>query len=249
MSDLQWTRKEHDHGAALARDCGVTPVFLSYNSGLHISQNGRAFADMLERLVAQWPTQVEEIVLLGHSMGGLVARSAVHYANLSGHGWTRKLSKMVFLGAPHHGAPLERIGSWVEGALGKIPYAAVFGRLGAVRSAGITDLRYGFLVDEDWRAADRCAHGDKARAVIPLPDRVACYAIAATTAKTTGGIWDQTIGDGLVQVASALGAHRDPALSLRFPREHTAILCETGHLDLLASQEAYATIRNWLEPA
>jgi pimeloyl-ACP methyl ester carboxylesterase len=110
MSDLQWTRRDHDHGAALARDFGYTPVYLSYNSGLHISTNGRALAESLEALITQWPAPVEDFVIIGHSMGGLVARSACHYGEEADHLWRRKLRKLVFLGTPHHGAPLERIG-------------------------------------------------------------------------------------------------------------------------------------------
>ena len=157
MSDLQWTRRNHDHGAALARDLGYTPVALSYNSGLHLSTNGRAFADALEALVAAWPAKIEDFVIIGHSMGGLVARSACLHGEVAGHAWRRKLKKLVFLGTPLHGAPLERGGNWVDVILGKTPYAAAFGRLGKMRSTGVTDLRYGALVDEDWRGRDRFA--------------------------------------------------------------------------------------------
>ena len=87
MNDLQWKRNGHDHGAALARDLGYTPVYLHYNSGLHISTNGRAFAELLESLVERWPVPVTELVLVGHSMGGLVARSACHYGALAHHEW------------------------------------------------------------------------------------------------------------------------------------------------------------------
>ena len=38
MNDLQWNRQGHDHGAALARDLGYLPIYLSYNTGLHISK-------------------------------------------------------------------------------------------------------------------------------------------------------------------------------------------------------------------
>ena len=70
------------------------------------------------RTGARWPPRsrrssrskpvVEEIVLVGHSMGGLVARSACHYGERGGHAWTRALRHVVCLGSPHHGAPLER---------------------------------------------------------------------------------------------------------------------------------------------
>src|SRR5207248_1368031 len=76
MSDLGWTRKGHDHGAALARDLGYSTVYLHYNSGLHVSTNGRAFATLLESLVEEWPVPVEEMTIVAHSMGGLVTRSA-----------------------------------------------------------------------------------------------------------------------------------------------------------------------------
>src|SRR6478672_5582790 len=68
-NDLQWRRNGHDHGAALARDLGFTPVYLHYNSGLHISTNGRSFAAQLEALVEAWPRPVAELVIVGHSMG------------------------------------------------------------------------------------------------------------------------------------------------------------------------------------
>ena len=164
MNDLQWQRGGHDHGAALARDLGYAPVYLHYNSGAHISTNGRACADLLERLVDQWPGPLDELVIVGHSMGGLVTRSAVHYGLQAGHVWPTRLRRIIFLGTPHHGSPWEQIGAWV----GKIPsqsrYAAPFGRLARMRSAGITDLRYGSLLDEDWAGGDRFACGPDLRA-------------------------------------------------------------------------------------
>ena len=132
LNDQHWNRKGHDHGAALARDLGYTPVYLHYNTGLHISVNGRAFAELLDSLIAQWPTAVEEVVIIGHSMGGLVARSACHYAVVAGREWTRLLGKLIFLGTPHHGAPLERGGQWVDLAIGKSPYTEPFTRLGRI---------------------------------------------------------------------------------------------------------------------
>lgn len=151
--DLQWRRGGHDHGAALARDLGYTPIYLHYNSGLHVSVNGREFSAMMEALVQQWPVPISEMVILAHSMGGLVARSACYYAQAADHIWLQHLGKMIFLGTPHHGAPLERGGNWLTAVLGRSAYTAPFARLGKIRSAGITDLRYGNLLDEDWGGA------------------------------------------------------------------------------------------------
>ncbi len=246
MSDLQWTRANHDHGAALARELGFTPVTLSYNSGLHISTNGRAFADALEALVAEWPVEIQNLVVIGHSMGGLVARSACLYGEEAGHLWREKLSKLVFLGTPHHGAPLERIGNWVDVVVGKTPYAGAFGKLGKIRSAGVTDLRYGNLLDEDWEGRDRFAREPDPRRPVPLPEGVACYAIAATAAASPGALKDRLIGDGLVPVMSALGRHKDSARDLEFPADRQWVACETGHLDLLSRRDVYERIAGWL---
>jgi hypothetical protein len=247
MSDLQWLRDGHDHGAALARDLGFTPVYLHYNSGLHISTNGRAFAQQLERLLEQWPHQVERLVLLGHSMGGLLARSALHYAQQANHRWASRLDDLVFLGTPHHGAPLERAGNWVDTVLGGTPYAAPFARLGKVRSAGITDLRYGSLVDEDWLGRDRFRRAPDARQHLPLPETVRCYAAAASIGQRRGDLKDRLLGDGIVPLDSALGQHPDPARALVFAPGRQWIAYGTSHLELLSRADVYAQLRHWLQ--
>jgi pimeloyl-ACP methyl ester carboxylesterase len=243
MNDRQWLRNGHDHGAALARDRGYTTIYLHYNSGLHISTNGRAFAELLEELVADWPVPLEELTIVAHSMGGLVSRSACHAGELAKHRWRRALRKLVCLGAPHHGAPLERGGSWIDLLLGVSRYSAPLARLGKIRSAGVTDMRYGCVLDEHWQGRDRFAHGADPRRSLALPDGVACYAIAATTAAQA---MSRLPGDGLVPVASALGRHDKREMTLAFPESHQSIVFAANHLDLLERAAVYETIRGWL---
>ncbi|MBK6630586.1 MAG: alpha/beta hydrolase [Betaproteobacteria bacterium] len=247
MNDLQWKRQGHDHGAALAADLGFTPLYLHYNSGRHVSTNGREFADLLESLLANWPIPVEELDILGHSMGGLLTRSAWHYGTAAGHAWPRRLKKIIFLGTPHHGAPMERGGNWIDIALGLSPYTAPLSRLGKIRSAGITDLRHGYLLDEDWHGRDRFARSASHHKTLPLPQGVKCHAIAATTGKQTGDLKDRLLGDGLVPLASALGSHAKRERNLAFPQDRQWVASETGHLDLLSRKVVYARIRQWLE--
>ncbi len=246
MNDLQWKRRRHDHGAALARDLAYTPVYLHYNSGLHVSTNGRAFATQLEDLVRLWPVPLTELVLIGHSMGGLVARSACRYGALARHAWLRRLDKLVFIGTPHHGAPLERGGHWVDILLSASRYSAPLVRLGKIRSAGITDLRFGSLVDEDWKKRDRFRCGGDLRAAVPLPKGVTCYAIAGTIGKTAGDLNDRLMGDGIVPLESALGRHANPKLALTFDESRQWVAHGTNHLDLLSRPEVYAQIKRWL---
>jgi pimeloyl-ACP methyl ester carboxylesterase len=246
MNDLQWQRKGHDHGAALAIDEGFTQMYLHYNSGLHISVNGRAFADLIESLMQIWPVPVDELVIIGHSMGGLVSRSACHYGEATGHDWLRPLRKIVFLGTPHHGAPLARGGNWVNVILDVSPYTAAFARLAKIRSAGITDLRYGSLLDEDWEHKDRFARSKDVRRAVPLPCGVKCYSIAASIAKKASDLSEQLLGDGFVPLRSALGQHADPNRNLSFPESQQWIGYNMNHMDLLNNREVYEQIRHWL---
>jgi hypothetical protein len=245
MHPRQWARGGTDQAAAIARDLGYTGLHLHYNTGLRIAANGRAFSAILEALVAAWPVPVEELVILGHSMGGLVARSAHHHGVAAGHAWPGRLRKLVFLGTPHHGAPLERAGNGLDLLLGLSPYSRPFTRLGRVRSAGITDLRYGSLLDEDWQERDRYAPDRKDfRTPLPLPAGVQCYAIAAVRDGHRG--ITRLVGDGLVPVSSALGEHADPRFALDFPDGHRWVGDGLRHFDLLSSSRVFSQVERWI---
>ena len=246
MNDIQWTRKEHNHGMALAKELHMTPIYLYYNSGRHISTNGQEFNELLEELVRYWPVPVEELVIIAHSMGGLVSRSALYYGQQQQKSWTKYLKKIIFLGTPHHGAPLEKTGNILDVVLEAIPYAKPFARLGKIRSAGVTDLRYGNLLDEDWQNNDRFKiQGDK-RQNISLPERVECYSIAGIVGKKTKSISSQVLGDNLVGVKSALGQHKNPIKNLHFKKKNTWIAYESNHSELLSNPKIYTKIRSWL---
>jgi hypothetical protein len=243
MNDLLWSRHGHDHGAALARDLGYTAVYLHYDSGLHVSTSGRELAALLEKVVAEWPTRVREVAIVAHSMGGLVTRSACHHAAQGGMRWPGRLRRMVFLGTPHHGAPAERLGNWVNVVLGAAPFTGPLARLPRIRSAGVTDLRHGNILDEDWKGRDRFGPGPDRRRPVPHPGGVSCQAVAASASKGPG---PRSRGDGLVPVDSALGLHPDPAMTLDLPRSGRFVAYGAGHLDLLDRADVYAHVRDWM---
>lgn len=250
MNDLQWTtqRRGHsvNHASSLASALGYTPVYLRYNSGLHVSQNGQLLAQQLEELVQRWPTALSQISVLAHSMGGLLIRSALFYANQAGQHWPKLVKHIAFLGTPHHGAPLERAGNWVDELLGSTPYSRPFAKLGQLRSAGVTDLRYGHLLDVDWQGHDRFRRQPDSRQPVPLPEHIACFAVAATTAAQRGSLADRLLGDGLVPLPSALGQHADPARCLVFAPSHQMVLYRSHHMQLLSSPQVTRQLLQWL---
>ena len=140
---LRATADQPGYGELLRRELGHKPLHLRYNTGRHISDNGRVLAALLERLHDAWPTPIDEIVLVGHSMGGLVARSACHYGRVEGHRWTQAVRDVVCLGSPHLGAPVEKGINALGWALDRIPETQPLARVVNQRSAGIKDLRFG----------------------------------------------------------------------------------------------------------
>jgi pimeloyl-ACP methyl ester carboxylesterase len=160
LTERSWSRRPveaedgRSYGERLREDLGYSPIFLRYNTGLHVSANGRTLGEILELLHDQWPVPISELVLVGHSMGGLVARSACHYGAERQHGWTNAVSRVVCLGSPHLGADLEKgvhIASW---ALARLPETRAIATFLNTRSDGVKDLRFGACLDEDWRDAD-----------------------------------------------------------------------------------------------
>lgn len=243
MSDLHWrVRREDavvDHGEALAAAHGYTCLHLRYNSGLAVARNGAELSQRLERLLAAWPADVESLAIVGHSMGGLLARSAVHHATGASLRWPRHLRHIAFLGTPHHGAPLERAGNWVEGVLAATRYTAPFAGVGRLRSTGITDLRHG-------RVADASDAPDST--MVPLPEGVGCHAVAAATASGRSRLAERLVGDGLVPLDSALGRHDDPRRRLDFAPDSQFVAWRTGHLGLLGSPDVTRQLLHWLAP-
>jgi pimeloyl-ACP methyl ester carboxylesterase len=217
MNDLQWSTTHEDvpinHAETVATACNFSTVYLRYNTGRAIEDNGAELYSKLEDLVNSWPIAIKEVNVLVHSMGGLVIRSAVHHADqsTSKSTWRKKLKRIAFLGTPHHGAPLEKAGHWIDLLLGATPYSKPFVALTKLRSAGINNLR------------DGLQH--------PLPKKIALLAIAACTTAKRNKATDHVSGDGLVSVNSALGT------DLAFNEIDTKVFFKMNHMQLLSRPE------------
>ena len=263
MNDVQWRQGEHDHGYHLANDLSCTTVYLHYNTGRHIYQNGIKLNALLGELASQFHSlqsqHTLDISVVAHSMGGLVTRSALYYANDAipeaaakteiaeeSIQWAEYLKKIVFLGTPHHGAPLEKAGNWVDLLLGMHHFTAPLTRITQIRSAGIADLRYGYIVESDTHSERRFDFASDQRKPIPLPDGVACFAIATTSSASPNAINKHIVGDGLVPLNSALGIHENEAFNLNFKPENQWVGNNISHLGLLGNKTIYDVIHRWL---
>jgi pimeloyl-ACP methyl ester carboxylesterase len=245
LSELSWSRKGAPCiGAHLREELGCTPLYLRYNTGRHISTNGQEFAQLLEQLCEAWPVPVESLSLIGHSMGGLVIRSASWYAQRDQSTWLQQLQRVVCLGTPHHGSPVERAGHALDRAMQRIPYTEplAFGRR---RSAGIKDLRHGDLLDEDWQGHHPDRHRPDTRRVVPLLPQVDYYFAAATLGRHQHDPLGHLLGDLLVRLDSATGAHEDDLRHLNIKPENCRVFHEKNHFALLDDERVHRQIIDW----
>ena len=241
-------RKQQRHGAFnfgdRIRDIGFTPVYVRYNSGLHISDNGARLSMLLDELLEAWPVPVHDVALVGHSMGGLVARSACQHADRVGANWVQRTRHVFGLGTPHFGAPLERVVNAVAWSLRKVPETRPLADVVNARSVGIKDLRFGSLLEDDWTDVDLDGFLTGRAAEVPFLNHVNYYFVAATVTRDRRHPLGLIAGDLLVQFSSASGSGRRRRLP--FALEHGHHVGGLNHFDLLSHPDVYAQLEQWL---
>jgi pimeloyl-ACP methyl ester carboxylesterase len=251
MNERCWSFRDDptlDYGRLLQHELGYTPVYVRYNTGLHVSANGRRLATLIADLINAYPCAVEELTLIGHSMGGLVLRSACHYAaTATGSTWLGRHVRLFTLGTPHQGAPLEKLANAVASLLRSIPHptAQIPADFVNARSTGVKDLRYGYTRDEDWDARDPDAFLFDNRRPDHALGGAMHYALAGTLTRDPTHWVTWVLGDALVRVSSAHGECRDAARRLPLAPEQRAVVGGVGHNALAHSPAVYAEIRRW----
>ena len=237
-------------GEQIYRQQDCTVLYLSYNTGRRISLNGQSFSNLLNDLVTKNP-DISHLDIIGHSMGGLVSRSALFYGKQAGHNWIFLVDHLMCLGSPHQGALLERLGYMLQDKVGKIPFAGTVARLGDLRSAGIIDLRWGSIRDDDWEHQKSGRRGDfeDNRRPAPLPSNIKAYFIAGTIERENmHSKAREAVGDYLVSVKSALGEHANPEYQLNVPQDRKVVLYGVDHMQLQYSQRVIDHVLNWMAP-
>lgn len=227
-----------DFGSRLRDDLNVTPLYLRYNSGRHISDNGAELSALLEQLVAEWPVSIRELTVVGHSMGGLVAKSALRQGVDSGAKWPAKLRHLVYLGVPHRGSLVEYGANLAAWTLDRVPESAPLARPFRLRSKGIKDLRFGYVAESDWTGLDQDAIRDTPRRGddAPFPLHVNEHFLTVSM----NGLLGTAFGDLLVRPRSG----RDNLDESEPDRVHLEGL---HHFALLSHDRVYARLHRWLD--
>lgn len=225
----------------LEADPELSPVAIRYNTGLRISDNGAELAALLEHLMAQWPVPVESIALVGHSMGGLVCRSACAVAQEAGFRWIERLDDVVALGSPHRGAPLEKLVNVVGWGLGISPETQPLADFLKGRSSGIKDLRFGAIVEDDWAGVDSDALLRDTIGNHTLPAGVGHHFVAGVVTADPQHPIGVVMGDLLVRAASGTG-------SQRLEPDSVEVVGSTRHSDLRNNPVVIDHVMGWLAP-
>ncbi|MFT6143346.1 MAG: triacylglycerol lipase [Myxococcota bacterium] len=232
--------------ARLATDLDATVVCVRYNSGRHISINGEELASALDALVAHWPVPVEQVTLVGHSMGGLVARSAIHYsAELP---WMNLCRRLVLLGVPQRGAPLEQVAHIAAFTLRAIPNPWTWGIswLLRQRSEGIRDLRHGYLVHEEWQERHDESLTIGRRHLVPFASHIDHYCAAGSMGPSEHHVVSKLMGDGMVTPFSAKDEGVTGTPTDRICAE-TRVFPGISHVGIAGDDGVYAQVLIWCQ--
>ncbi len=216
-------------------------ALVRYNTGLHISDNGARLNQLIDELVSSWPVSVETITLVGHSMGGLVIRSACLAASESGSSWIDKVGDVVTVGTPHKGAPVEKIINIAAWGMGLVPETRPVADYLNSRSAGIKDLRYGAVASDDWRDLDIDSLLGGSVGNHPLPPDIDHHFVAGVVAEDPSHPLGLMFGDLLVRETSGTGAGRLEPLN-------AVVVGGTNHLNLLRDPIVTDRIIEWIAP-
>lgn len=231
-SESQWRRDAEQQGRTYAdtvAEVGWTPIMVRANTGLSLRENGVALSSLLDRLMEEWPTQIDRIALVGHSMGGLVIRAAsavVSAEPAAPSGWVDRVTDVVTLGTPHLGAPLARGVEDGSRLLARLPETAAFGRILDWRSVGVDGLVAG--LDEE----------------VPALPHARYRLVSATLTRDPRHPLGRLVGDLLVRTSSAYGTGRSGRRL--FPDAETLHVPATSHAALLNHPDLHAALRRWL---
>ncbi len=240
------TRGKKGYGTLLSEEKNYCVLYVRYNTGRHISQNGRSISALINLLNEKYSKEIKSITIISHSMGGLVTRSSCHYAGIEKHSWIQKVNKIFLIGVPNDGAFLEKLGHLTTSILRSIWnfQTKIIANIADERSNGIKDLRWGFLIDEDWQAPNANDLVGVKRTEIPPLENVKYYIIVGTLMENENNVVSQYFGDGLVGKKSASAESSSLLNSKGEDFLEYKVFPKINHFSILTDQTIYEYIRD-----
>lgn len=245
--------EDDNYGTRIHHRYGHTPFFLRYNSGLEIKANGLSFSQAMSELIEAYPEPIEEVVLIGFSMGGLIIRHALHDASLAHLPWVKKVAQTYYLGSPHEGAPLEKFGTIASSVLRQMPQAYIshWADVVDVRSRGIKDLKHGLVADEfacthnyaqnHNLMDDDCVHvPESIGSAYGFPPQIRHHFVSGSVGKENQTVLNFLVGDIMVRTPSALPEGAPDGS----PAAH---FFGVPHLKLANSESVYVQLESWMD--
>lgn len=231
-----------DYGKLLEKRCGLMPLYLRFNTGLRISTNGKQLAALLDRYCTHHGAGVRDLVLIGHSMGGLVIRSACHQGTEKAQDWVSRVRHAIYLGSPHSGAPLEKATNIATNVLGRVNTTAtrVVGDVLNTRSEGIKDLRFGNLDDQDWQECNPDELLNNRRIPIPWLATAHHHLVVGQALKSI-----DIVGDVIVRPGSASGQPNGSQPGVP-GTSNVMVMKGLNHIALARHPSVYDHIEGWV---
>jgi pimeloyl-ACP methyl ester carboxylesterase len=238
FSDQDQPEQTVSYGSLLQAELGYTPLYLRYNTGLPIAENGAALNRLIAELVECYPVAIEDIIVIGHSMGGLLIRSACHYASEQNLDWVNKIRRIFYLGTPHEGSHLAKFAHRTAAVLHAVPtpVTRLIGNIINLRSQGVKDLRFGTAL----HPAEEARSQPAAQTDGPWLTHAQHYLLVGTLTKNPRNVISVMFGDALVHVP----VQSDEA-ALAGPQKQIKVFPGVHHMALAHNQAVYAQIRRW----
>jgi pimeloyl-ACP methyl ester carboxylesterase len=231
-----------NYGRRIQQEFGFTPFFLRYNTGLSIKENGEKLNTLLSELEAAYPTPIDELVLMGFSMGGLLIRSAQKLAQDKQTDWLNKLSNCYYIGTPHEGSPLEKFGHLTSSIVRHIPrdYISHWADWIDLRSQGIQDLKDGLLhlKDDNTQTVDESDPYEQSIRCGSFSAHAQHHFISGALSANKDSLLNKYFGDSLVRHTSAnpISAPED---------SKKAHFNGIPHVPLAHSEKVYQQLEQW----
>jgi pimeloyl-ACP methyl ester carboxylesterase len=225
---------------------GYFPIFIRFNHGKHISDNGKELLVLLNEFIKLEPTIKFNVI--AYSIGCLILRSTLYYAREAAIDiGSKNFGKVIFISSPDGGSYLEKSGFWATVIMERAPNIAfmLLGIIGNLRSDAIKDLSHGVIREEDWNSFNYLSRYWKSHYFGEL-ENIDCYQLYSSFGED-GSPFQEWLGDGIVELPSLTILTENVFLRKDRKELRSTNIVGNNHFTILASGLLRKRIREIME--